>query len=1721
MADRPCARREAPDVCHAEVLLPPSLGGVLKKPIPPATPLAAARQCYEASPRVDERAAGTSASSPAGVRPAQGAVAAPTLGQTPVRLLEDFQHALCDLRADMDKQRDALEKQPQQGALDELASSLELQTLQLRDEVEANLFNYEADVEALAKRVDRLEASSLDEECAELRKELARLAGQRQAPVQDEPPPTGVSTLDTDRLSSRLEAVDAGLDSVETAATKLEETVVQLSKSMQLLEVRQELVVSSGDALRVSACQANDLRELAQRIGRVEDDVHADQDSRKEARRLEEEGRHAAREASEAAAASVQSQFATLAERTACLEESMRSEHRGDETESSAAEIRALKQRLECSEAAAAGLRTDLASLGRRAESVELQCAQANSALLDRLTELERKVSEDDRAESPADGAVRELRQRLEDGLEAANADLRTDLVSLGRRTEAVEMQLSGSNSALLDRLTELEHGVSARQSVDAKETTAAPSLESAAVLQRLEAAVEKLQADSIWQGRTVLEAQSQAAEGLAASGDMLHRALQDLEGMMGRGLIQAQTRQSELLASFQDDFLVRSQHQLEALRAEVDRRVREAEQHLQEQWQDLMGWRSGQQERPQQQQSAFFPRFAPLESVAESPAEDSPGQSTHSISSLLQENGSVSRMGPPPWAEFVDLRDKVDGLLVGCPSKEAMAALLAGAQGELLTALQEGLGAAQEQQNIAVGCLRQEILLLQHRQGALRSMSDIAPAADVATRNAKAAEAEQAALAGQLDATSETVRGLSSSVEQLFAELESTRCRLEQHVGDSRKQDKTVEFLQKSYEELRSVLEASDEVSRSIAEELRQSLQRQQQSAAPRKNETTDEAIQKLSADVLTLRTRLDESSSKSEFRPGATMENLAEPEQKLSGDIPQPGQKVRGQKACAGTRDEHGTAIEQKLDALSRTADEWHARIRQLEASSRANQEVEKAPANEKVEAMLKSGLCKISDECQRLDAKLQALGSQCDGLGNELGHLQGHGLDGLEARVNLHLELLEDRQKKLELQVERLPDEAGKASEQRAQSLFGSLHDACHRLENQIEYMDGRLKACLKDQVRTDDVTALRSLLNEGLAEVRFKHAEAAEKIRAEVFSEHTSTAVQALSDAGKLQEVVADIQCLKSTVRGLEETFKTLGGAPAAAADSAAAGSCDVTVICAKLEQGLSVLAEQLQQHMDNIASKADLSAFAELQRIVEAIQEGQQVIGQQQQTQQQQQLQQQQLMLQRQEQERQTMQLQVDALSKQTQLKLNEQVQSLLCLEQQVEQLQLEGQTVLQKHTQSQAVAAEAATVLRAELHMEWRTLAERFDKVEQLVQRTVMQEPSDRQQQQPGVWTPHLQGMTAELDALRGLRGSLEQSEQMRDDLLVRLQKDHAASLADVWCLKEKFVILSRAVDRLVQRELSEVSTAGTTTTPCDLEKLRSELTTVLNGEVLGLSAELEMLRSEVKSTDKAWQVSAAGRVGIGDVTIPTLEGAIAEMRRREEEFREVVSHLTTGVIKMAQLLGVATEDAFEKLGWRDMCMDLPRMMDHAWLRSRLPKRTSMLKVLRQKADAEQVRELQNQIEALGQAMTHYVPVMQGFVAPWPVLPVPPRESSGRLRATSADHGAVPHAERPRSGASSRSGTKEISEATGTASARAASGSVAAGQRQMSPAVNRPGLVLRRPAASRPCEDSPSARQPYCRPAASIVRDLARRRDTQEAWVAKEQESAAAAELAA
>jgi len=138
------------------------------------------------------------------------------------------------------------------------------------------------------------------------------------------------------------------------------------------------------------------------------------------------------------------------------------------------------------------------------------------------------------------------------------------------------------------------------------------------------------------------------------------------------------------------------------------------------------------------------------------------------------------------------------------------------------------------------------------------------------------------------------------------------------------------------------------------------------------------------------------------------------------------------------------------------------------------------------------------------------------------------------------------------------------------------------------------------------------------------------------------------------------------------------------------------------------------------------------------------------------------------------------------------------------------------------------------------------------------------------------------------------------------------------------------------------------------------------------------LQQQLEVLRSEV--VQRRLEQLSESQDGQGK-RLGQLEEAVSKHETllsksvetgSEPPLKDTVSQLAKGVLKMAQLLGASSEDAVEKLGWREACADLARMIDHTWLRCRLPRRASILKLLRSKADAETVRELQHHIESLG-----------------------------------------------------------------------------------------------------------------------------------------------------
>eukprot|EP00746_Dinoflagellata_sp_MGD_P150086 gnl/MRDRNA2_/MRDRNA2_82019_c0_seq1.p1 gnl/MRDRNA2_/MRDRNA2_82019_c0~~gnl/MRDRNA2_/MRDRNA2_82019_c0_seq1.p1 ORF type:complete len:3203 (-),score=820.38 gnl/MRDRNA2_/MRDRNA2_82019_c0_seq1:2-8986(-) len=112
------------------------------------------------------------------------------------------------------------------------------------------------------------------------------------------------------------------------------------------------------------------------------------------------------------------------------------------------------------------------------------------------------------------------------------------------------------------------------------------------------------------------------------------------------------------------------------------------------------------------------------------------------------------------------------------------------------------------------------------------------------------------------------------------------------------------------------------------------------------------------------------------------------------------------------------------------------------------------------------------------------------------------------------------------------------------------------------------------------------------------------------------------------------------------------------------------------------------------------------------------------------------------------------------------------------------------------------------------------------------------------------------------------------------------------------------------------------------------------------------------------------------GAVAQQESTERKLQGTEKRLARAVHAMEEPVEELAMGALRMAQILGLTGDEMpqkREKTDWRDICFDLPRMLDHAWLRSRLPKKTTFLKLLKQKVDSSTIKELQDAHEDLAQ----------------------------------------------------------------------------------------------------------------------------------------------------
>jgi hypothetical protein len=141
------------------------------------------------------------------------------------------------------------------------------------------------------------------------------------------------------------------------------------------------------------------------------------------------------------------------------------------------------------------------------------------------------------------------------------------------------------------------------------------------------------------------------------------------------------------------------------------------------------------------------------------------------------------------------------------------------------------------------------------------------------------------------------------------------------------------------------------------------------------------------------------------------------------------------------------------------------------------------------------------------------------------------------------------------------------------------------------------------------------------------------------------------------------------------------------------------------------------------------------------------------------------------------------------------------------------------------------------------------------------------------------------------------------------------------------------------------------------------------------------------------------------------------------EVRDAMKPIEDMLSPLVVGFMKTLQLLGFTSEDACDKMGpWQEVIADLPRLLDHVYLRLRLKKGTTVLKLLRQKVDADHVRDLHIKLDTLLScsssipiAWKHSADHQEGYCIPEkegqkvPVAP-PPRtsreDSSGKKPAS-------------------------------------------------------------------------------------------------------------------
>jgi len=216
-------------------------------------------------------------------------------------------------------------------------------------------------------------------------------------------------------------------------------------------------------------------------------------------------------------------------------------------------------------------------------------------------------------------------------------------------------------------------------------------------------------------------------------------------------------------------------------------------------------------------------------------------------------------------------------------------------------------------------------------------------------------------------------------------------------------------------------------------------------------------------------------------------------------------------------------------------------------------------------------------------------------------------------------------------------------------------------------------------------------------------------------------------------------------------------------------------------------------------------------------------------------------------------------------------------------------------------------------------------------------------------------------------DALKDLSAEVT---ALRDDLDARLRAAgvQAASLhrqleAQVQTVSEYVQSAVKGVRGEMNTKLADVS---------DVHSALNALRVDIRAQALQV-AEAKAAASErpAKGLDRASPQEQQHMMSMAT----NLRDVESQIQSLEGQLEEALDPLVTGVLKIAQLIGLVGEDFVEARPWREQCIELPRQLSHAWLRLRLPRKETLLKLVRQKADAQQVLDLHNEVENFGREL--------------------------------------------------------------------------------------------------------------------------------------------------